>query len=70
MLEGTASEAEIESFRQQLRSSAAARKAYAEQTQIHALLTWQQGRAAVPASVVLAPMDFQPATQYYPVPAR
>ena len=59
VLEGTASEAELEQFRQQLRGSAAARKAYAEQTQIHALLTWQQGRAAVPATVVLAPMEFQ-----------
>ena len=63
VLEDTASEAELEQFRQQLRSSAAARKAYAEQTQIHALLTWQQGRAAVPASVVLAPLDFAPASR-------
>lgn len=30
-----------------------------QQTLIHALLTWQQGRAAVPAPVVLAPMDSQ-----------
>ena len=51
VLEGTASEAELEQFRQQLRGSAAACKAYAEQTQIHALLTWQQGRAAVTEEV-------------------
>ena len=68
VLEGKASEADLEQFRQQLRSSAAARKAYAEQTQIHALLTWQQGRAAVPATVVLAPMDFQSTPNSIPFP--
>jgi hypothetical protein len=70
VLEGKASETELECFRQQLRSSAAARKAYVEQTQIHALLTWQQGRAAVPASVVLAPMEFQAAPNILPFPLR
>ncbi len=65
VLEGTASETQLEQFRQQLHSSAVARKAYTEQTQIHALLTWQQGRVAVPASVVLAPMDFAPASQTF-----
>ena len=68
VLEGTASEAELEQFRQQLRGSAAARKAYAEQTQIHALLTWQQGRAAVTEAVVLAPTDFQPTLNVIPFP--
>ena len=63
VLEGTASEAQLDQFQQQLRGSAAARKAYAQQTQIHALLIWQQGRVAVPTSVVLAPMDFAPASQ-------
>jgi hypothetical protein len=62
VLDGKATQAELECFRELLRRSAAARMAYAEQTQIHALLTWQQGRAAVPASVVLAPMDFAPAS--------
>ena len=36
VLEGTASEAQLDQFQQQLRGSAAARKAYAQQTQIHA----------------------------------
>jgi len=70
VLEGKASEAELESLRQQLRCSAAARKAYAEQTQIHALLTWQQGRAAVPAPVVLAPMEFPATPNVIPFPLR
>ncbi len=58
VLEGTATEAELEQFRQRMHSSAAERKAYAEQAQMHALLTWQKGRAAVPAPFVLAPTDF------------
>ncbi|MEI7534795.1 MAG: FecR domain-containing protein [Verrucomicrobiae bacterium] len=62
VLEGTASEAQLDQFQQQLRGSAAVRKAYAQQTQIHALLIWQQGRVAVPTSVVLSPMDFAPAS--------
>ncbi len=68
VLEGKVSEAQLEQFRQQLRSSAAARKAYAEQTQIHALLTWQQGRAAVPASVILSPLEFQSSLNVIPFP--
>ncbi len=68
VLEGKASEAQLEQFRQQLHSSAAARKAYADQTQIHALLTWQQGRAAVPASVVLSPLEFQSTLNVIPFP--
>jgi len=68
VLEGKASEAQLEQFRQQLHGSAAARKAYADQTQIHALLTWQQGRAAVPASVILSPLEFQSTLNVIPFP--
>ena len=58
VLEGSATEAELEQFRQRLHSNAAERKDYADQAQIHALLTWQKGRAAVPVPFVLAPTDF------------
>ena len=51
-----------------LRHSAAARKAYEQQVQIHALLTWQQGRAALPAPVVLSPADFQTQPNVIPFP--
>jgi len=60
VLEGTASEAELEQLKRLLHSNPAACKTYSEQMQIHALLTWQQGRAAVPAPAVLAPTDFAP----------
>ena len=68
VLEGSASEVELEQFRQLLRRNAAARKAYEQQVQIHALLTWQQGRAALPAPVVLAPTDFQTQPNIIPFP--
>ncbi len=58
VLEGTVTESELGQFREHLRHSSEARKAYAEQMQIHAFLTWQQGRAAVPASVVLPSIEF------------
>jgi len=44
----------------QLRAEAAQRRAYADQAQMHALLTWQQGRAAIPARTPLSPMDVRP----------
>ncbi len=58
VLEGSATEAELEQFRQRLHSNGSERKAYADQAQMHALLTWQKGRAAVPVPFVLAPTDF------------
>ena len=58
VLEGSASEAELEQFRERLRNSATDREAYYQQMQIHALLIWQNGRAAVPESLVLTPMDY------------
>ena len=60
VLEGTADELELEQFRVQLRAEAAQRRAYADQAQMHALLTWQQGRAAIPARTLLSPMDVPP----------
>ena len=60
VLEGTADELELEQFRVQLRAEAAQRRAYADQAQMHALLTWQQGRAAIPARTFLSPMDVPP----------
>jgi len=60
VLEGTADELELEQFRVQLRAEAAQRRAYADQAQMHALLTWQQGRAAIPARTPLSPMDVRP----------
>jgi hypothetical protein len=60
VLEGTADEVQLEQFRAQLRAGAAERKAYADQAQMHALLTWQQGRAAIPALARLSPTDFPP----------
>jgi ferric-dicitrate binding protein FerR (iron transport regulator) len=68
LLEGNASGVELEQFRQLVRHSAAARKAYEQQVQIHALLTWQQGRAALPAPVVLSPADFQTQPNVIPFP--
>ena len=68
VLEGTVTESELGQFREHLRRSAASRKAYAEQMQIHALLTWQQGRAAVPASVVLPSIDFQSSSKVISFP--
>ena len=60
VLEGTADELELEQFRVQLRAEAAQRRAYADQAQMHALLTWQQGRAAIPARTFLSLMDVPP----------
>ena len=60
VLEGTADELELEQFRVQLRAEAAQRRAYADQAQMHALLTWQQGRAAIPARTLLSPTDGPP----------
>ena len=60
VLEGTADELELEQFRVQLRAEAAQRRAYADQAQMHALLTWQQGRAAIPVRTLLSPTDIPP----------
>ena len=68
VLEGTVTESELGQFREHLRRSAAARRAYAEQMQIHAFLTWQQGRAAVPAPVVLPSIDFQSSSKVISFP--
>jgi len=68
VLEGTVSESELGQFREHLRHSSEARKDYAKQMQIHAFLTWQQGRAAVPASVVLPSMDFQSSSKVISFP--
>ena len=62
VLEGSASEADLEQLRERLRNSAADREAYYQQAQIHALLIWKNGRAAVPESLVLAPMDYSKKT--------
>jgi len=70
VLEGSASEAELEQFRERLHSSAADREAYYQQMQIHALLIWQNGRAAVPESLVLAPMDYSEKSNIIPFPFR
>ena len=68
VLEGSASEADLEQFREMLRNSVADREAYYQQMQIHALLIWQNGRAAVPESLVLAPMDYPPPPNTIPFP--
>ena len=68
VLEGSASEADLEQFREMLRNNAADREAYYQQMQIHALLIWQNGRAAVPESLVLAPMDYPPPPNTIPFP--
>ena len=68
VLEGSASEAELEQFRERLHSSAADREAYYQQMQIHALLIWQNGRAAVPESLVLAPIDYSSPSNTIPFP--
>ena len=60
VLEGTADEVQLEQFRAHLRADAAQRKAYVDQAQMHALLTWQQGRAAIPAHSLLSPTDVPP----------
>ena len=70
VLEGSASEAELEQFRERLHSNAADREAYYQQAQIHALLIWKNGRAAVPESLVLAPMDYSKKTNIIPFPIR
>ena len=57
VLEGSADESDLELFRERLHSSAADREAYHQQVLIHALLIWQNGRAGVPESLVLAPID-------------
>jgi len=70
VLEGSASEAELEQFRERLHGSEADREAYYQQAQIHALLIWKNGRAAVPESLVLAPMDYSKKTNIIPFPIR
>jgi hypothetical protein len=70
VLEGSASEAELEQFRERLHSNEADREAYYQQAQIHALLIWKNGRAAVPESLVLAPMDYSKKTNIIPFPIR
>ena len=70
VLEGTATETEIEQFRQRLHASEAERKAYSEQARMHALLTWQKGRAAVPVPFVLAPTDYPSPENVIGVPFR
>ena len=57
VLEGSADESDLELFRERLHRSAADREAYHQQVLIHALLIWQNGRAGVPESLVLAPVD-------------
>jgi len=57
VLEGTADEVQLEQFRAHLRADATQRKAYVDQTQMHALLTWQQGRAAIPGLALLSLTD-------------
>jgi len=58
VLEGSADESDLELFRERLHRSAADREAYHQQVLIHALLIWQNGRAGVPESLVLAPVDY------------
>jgi len=70
VLEGTADELELEQFRAQLRAEAAQRRAYADQAQMHALLTWQQGRAAIPARTLLSPADVPPQPKTPTFPSR
>ena len=60
VLEGTADEVQLEQFRAHLRADATQRKAYLDQTQMHALLTWQQGRAAIPELALLSTTDVPP----------
>jgi ferric-dicitrate binding protein FerR (iron transport regulator) len=60
VLEGTADEVQLEEFRAHLRADAVQRKAYLDQTQMHALLTWQQGRAAIPELALLSPTNVAP----------
>ena len=60
VLEGTADEVQLEQFRVRLRADAVQRKSYLDQTQMHALLTWQQGRAAIPELALLSPTDVPP----------
>ena len=70
LLEGSASEKELEQIRERLHSSAADREAYYQQMQIHALLIWQNGRAAVPESLVLAPIDYSEKSNIIAFPFR
>lgn len=70
VLEGSASEEELEQFREKLHSDAADREAYYQQAQIHALLIWQNGRAAVPESLVLAPIDYSEKSNITAFPFR
>jgi len=70
VLEGTADEVQLEQFRAQLRANTEQRRAYADQAQIHALLTWQQGRAAIPAPVLLSPTDVSPQPKIPTFPSR
>ena len=70
VLEGTADEVQLEQFRAQLRANTEQRRAYADQAQIHALLTWQQGRAAIPAPVLLSPADVPPQPKIPTFPSR
>ena len=70
VLEGSASEEELEQFRERLHSNAADREAYYQQAQIHALLIWKNGRAAVPESLVLAPIDYSSPSDIIPFPFR
>ena len=61
VLDGTATEDEVEQFRELLRADPAARKAYCEQTQIHALLRWQHGQPAISDFPVVAGAALAPA---------
>ena len=70
VLEGTADEVELEQFRARLRADATERKAYADQALIHALLTWQQGRAAIPALSLLSPTDVPAQPKILTFPSR
>ena len=70
VLEGTANEVQLEQFRARLRADEGQRKTYAEQAQIHALLTWQHGRAAISASVLLSPTDVSTQPQIFTLRPR
>ncbi len=60
VLEGKASEVELDQFRQLLRQDPAARKAYEQQVRIHALLTWQQGGPPSLRRLCWLPLSFKP----------
>jgi len=60
VLDGTASDIEVEQFRQLLRADPVARKAYCEQAQMHGLLRWQAGQSAISESTFESEEDVVP----------